>query len=167
MAPLRDSQVFEEWILRIQDDPFRGALVGGAVTLIIQSSSATVGLAILLGKQNLISLTGGLSLMLGAELGTCSDTLIATINGSRQALKAGLFHFFFNLTTILLGLLLFDPFLNIVQLVSNHADIEHVIANGHFLFNFTGVLVILPFVRWFEKGLNIMIPEKAPQPTVF
>ena len=86
VEPLKDDAFFTEW-LKKTDNPFLGALVGAVVTLIIQSSSATVGMAIILSKKGLISLTGGIAVMLGAELGTCSDTLLATIKGSRQALK--------------------------------------------------------------------------------
>jgi phosphate:Na+ symporter len=67
-------------------------ILGGFITLLLQSSSATVGMAIVLGKQQLINTAGGIAIMLGAELGTCSDTLIATIGGTRQAVKAALFH---------------------------------------------------------------------------
>jgi phosphate:Na+ symporter len=161
VVPLRDSEQFHEWILGVERNYVKGALLGGVITLILQSSSATVGMAIVLGKQQLISTAGGLAIMLGAELGTCSDTLIATIGGTRQAIKAGVFHLAFNLITIILGLLLFPYFLDLVNLVSGKSDIAHHIANGHMLFNITGVIVFLPFVRLMEKALNSSIPEKA------
>ena len=101
--------------------------------------------------------------MLGAELGTCSDTLIATINSSRQALKTGLFHLLFNLSTIIIGLIVFVPFVKIVEKISPTEDIGNAIANAHMLFNILGVLLFLPFVRLIEQGLNRLIKEK---PTV-
>ncbi len=161
VLPLRDSPLFEEWITRIDQNLLQGTLIGGLITLLVQSSSATVGMAIVLGKQNLISLAGGLSIMLGSELGTCSDTLIATIKGSRQALKAGLFHLLFNFITIVAGLLLFDFFLDFVLVVSQNADLEKQIANAHMIFNVAGVLAFLPFVGWVEKLLNYWLPEKV------
>ncbi len=161
VLPLRDSPLFEEWITRIDQNLLQGTLIGGLITLLVQSSSATVGMAIVLGKQNLISLAGGLSIMLGSELGTCSDTLIATIKGSRQALRAGLFHLLFNFITIIAGLLLFDFFLEFVVMVSQDADLEKQIANAHMIFNVAGVLAFLPFVGWAEKLLNYWLPEKV------
>lgn len=158
--PLRESDMFEAWMSRLEN-PIQGALIGGLVTLIIQSSSATVGLAIVLGKQNLISIAGGLAIMLGAELGTCSDTLLATIKGTRQAIKTGLFHFFYSLVTIVLGLIFFSPFVRLVETVSAGQGIDNHIANGHMLFNIIGVLVFLPFVGLIERGFNRMIPEKT------
>lgn len=160
VLPLRQSSMFEHWMSRLES-PLQGALIGGLVTLVIQSSSATVGLAIILGKQNLLSIAGGLAVMLGAELGTCSDTLLATINGSRQAIKTGLFHFFYSLITIILGLIFFSPFVRLVETISAGQGIDNHIANGHMLFNIIGVLVFLPFIGLIERAFNRMIPEKA------
>ena len=161
VMPLKDSQFFSDWILRIANHPVEGALAGGLITLIIQSSSATVGIAIILGKQNLISMAAGVSIMLGAELGTCSDTLLATIKGSRQALKAGLFHLTFNLFTIFLGLVFFYPFIALIEWISVGAAIHQQIANAHLLFNILGVLIALPFVGLAERLLNFLLPEKT------
>lgn len=157
--PLKDSEAFEQWMARLEN-PWHGALIGGFVTLVIQSSSATVGLAITLAKQNLIDIGGGIAVMLGAELGTCSDTLIATIKGSRQAIKTGVFHLTFSLITIIAGLLLFTPFVTLVEMVTINPGVDNHIANAHVLFNLIGVLVFLPFVTSIEKLLNWLIPEK-------
>ncbi|KPM30870.1 Na+/Pi-cotransporter family protein [Croceitalea dokdonensis DOKDO 023] len=160
VLPLRDSALFEKWITRIDQNLIQGTLIGGLITLIVQSSSATVGMAIVLGKQNLISLAGGLAIMLGSELGTCSDTLIATIKGTRQSLKAGLFHLLFNFITIVTGLLVFDYFLQFVLLVSQGQPLNNQIANAHMIFNLVGVLAFLPFVNLTEKLLDYLLPEK-------
>ena len=156
---LKDSPQFEEWIAKLEN-PIRGSLIGGLVTLIIQSSSATVGIAIVLGEQELLSVAAGLAVMLGAELGTCSDTLLATIGGSRAALKAGIFHITFNLLMIVVGLLLFQPFVGLVEWISGEgAEIDRQIANGHLLFNTLGVLIFLPLVGLAVRGLNRLLPE--------
>lgn len=159
VLPLQKSELFTKWIERVEGSHVQGAFIGGLITLIIQSSSGTVGMAIVLGKQQLLSIAGGISIMLGAELGTCSDTLLATVNGNRQALKAGLFHFLFNLSTITLGLLFFAPFVDLVEMISQTNDLGRVIANGHMLFNILGVVLFLPFVSLVEKGLNRLIRE--------
>jgi len=160
VAPLRDSPTFETWIAKLES-PVQGALIGGLVTLIIQSSSATVGMAILLGKQNLITVAGGIAVMLGAELGTCSDTLLATINGSRQTLKAGLFHFLFNLLTIMLGLIFFYPFVQLVDWISGHQPIDNQIAHAHMLFNISGVLLFVPVAHYMGRALDYVLPDKS------
>ena len=160
VLPLKDSSFFNDWLLYVEDKPLRGALIGGLLTLVIQSSSATVGIAIVLGKQNLISIAGGIAIMLGAELGTCSDTLLATVNGSRQAFKAGLFHLIFNLTTIVLGLIFFFPFVQLIEWLSQGQGINNHIANAHVIFNVLGVLIFLPFIGLYERFLNFILPDK-------
>lgn len=159
VEPLRDEAFFAAWMKKTEN-PFMGALEGAIVTLIIQSSSATVGMAIILAKKGLLSLMGGVAVMLGAELGTCSDTLLATIKGSRQALKTGLFHVTFNFLSILLGLLLFYPFVELVIKISGGASIERTLANAHMLFNVFGVLVFVWTIPLFEKILNRLLPDK-------
>ena len=159
VEPLKDEAFFAEWMKKTES-PVLGAIIGAVVTLIIQSSSATVGMAIILSKKGILSLTGGIAIMLGAELGTCSDTLLATIRGSRQALKTGLFHVSFNLISIILGLVLFYPFVDLVKYISTGASIERSLANAHMLFNILGVLIFVWTIPIFEKVLNIALPDK-------
>ncbi len=163
VMPLRESEFFITQLTQIDESAFKGVWVGGLMTLLIQSSSATVGIAILLGKQGLIEASGGIAIMLGAELGTCSDTLLATIKGSRAALRAGVFHLTFNLLSISVGLLFFDYLLQLIYLVSKSSEMSQLIANGHVIFNILGVLMILPFIPFFEKLLNRIIPNKIVQ----
>lgn len=162
VEPLRDEAFFTAWIKRTEN-PVIGAMVGAFVTLIIQSSSATVGMAILLSKKGLITLAGGIAVMLGAELGTCSDTLIATINGTKAALKTGIFHVTFNLLSIVLGLILFYPFMSLVEYISTGAPIERTVANAHMLFNILGAFIFVWTIPLFETVLNRLLPDsKVP-----
>ncbi len=158
VEPLKDEAFFLEWMKKTEN-PILGAIIGAVVTLIVQSSSATVGMAIILSKKGLLSLAGGIAVMIGAELGTCSDTLLATIKGSRQALKTGLFHVTFNLFSIILGLLLFSPFVELVKVISIDAPVERAVANAHMLFNILGVLVFVWTIPLFEKILNRLLPD--------
>ncbi|MFN4083824.1 MAG: Na/Pi cotransporter family protein [Bacteroidia bacterium] len=159
VEPLKNHEKFTEWMSRL-DDPITGALTGAFVTLIIQSSSATVGMAITLAKKGLIELSAGIAVMLGAELGTCSDTLIATIKGSRQALKTGIFHVTFNLISIILGLIMFYPFMSLIETISDGAKLERQIANAHMIFNTLGVLMFVFLIPTAEKLLNKILPDK-------
>ena len=159
VEPLKDEAFFAEWMKKTES-PVLGAIIGAVVTLVIQSSSATVGMAIILSKKGILSLTGGIAIMLGAELGTCSDTLLATIKGSRQALKTGLFHVSFNLISIILGLILFYPFVDMVKYISTGASIERSVANAHMLFNILGALIFVWTIPVFEKVLNKALPDK-------
>lgn len=167
VEPLRDQPQFMDWMTRLEN-PYMGAGTGAFVTLIIQSSSATVGMVITLAKKGLLTLSAGIAVMLGAELGTCADTLLATVKSNRQALKTGLFHLFFNICTIILGLLLFPLFIKFVLFISGNATLEQQVANAHMLFNTMGVLLFLPFVGMAERALNKLLPDKNPaQPTFY
>jgi phosphate:Na+ symporter len=161
VEPFKDNPDFSNWILQMEN-PYTGAATGALVTLIIQSSSATVGMVITLAKKGLISLSAGIAVMLGAELGTCADTLLATIKSNRQALKTGLFHLFFNICTILIALLLFPLFVKLVLSISGKAQLQQQVANAHMLFNILGVLLFLPFVGATERILNKLLPDKQP-----
>ena len=160
VEPLKNEVFFADLMKRVEN-PIAGSIVGAIVTLLIQSSSATVGMAILLTKKGFLSLTGGIAIMLGAELGTCSDTIIATIRGSRAAIKTGLFHVSFNLLSIFLGLILFTPFVVLVNKISAGTSIERALANAHMIFNVSGVLLFAWTLPFFEKILNKLIPEKV------
>ncbi|HEY1045352.1 MAG TPA: Na/Pi symporter [Bacteroidia bacterium] len=160
VEPLKNEAFFTEWISKT-DNPMIGSMVGALVTLIIQSSSATVGMAIILSKKGILTLSGGIAIMLGAELGTCSDTLIATIKGSRAAIKTGIFHLTFNLISICIGLVFFYPFKNLVEYLSQNANIERTIANAHMLFNLLGVALFIWTIPFFEKLLNKILPDKV------
>lgn len=150
-------------LLKTLENPWMGALAGGFVTLVIQSSSATIGILISLSKTSIITTKSSIAAMLGAELGTCSDTLIATINGSRQAVKTGIFHLIFNLVTIFLGLVFFNQFFEFIQWVSVTHLPQKIIANAHMWFNILGVLLFLPFAGLFERLLNYLLPDKDNQ----
>lgn len=161
VEPLKSAPFFMD-LLSKTENPLTGALVGAVATLIIQSSSATVGMAIILTKKGLLSMVGGIAIMFGAELGTCSDTLLATIKGSRDALKTGLFHLTFNLISIVIGLVLFRPFVDLVIALSVGASVERMVANAHVLFNIMGVVLFVWFIPLSERLLHRLLPNVKP-----
>jgi phosphate:Na+ symporter len=142
------------------EDPLKGAFTGGLLTLIIQSSSATVAMAITLANKGMLSIAAGMAVMLGAELGTCSDTLLATLRTDRQALKVGLFHLGFSFVTIVFGLLFIHPLTDLTIGLSGGAGDGRTIANGHMLFNILGVLAFLPFTTQVARLLDRWVPER-------
>ena len=161
-APLKNYPGVEAWLLKLEH-PLRGAGAGALITLVIQSSSATLGMVIKLAAKGLLTLPAGIAVMLGAELGTCSDTLLATVGRGRNALKTGLFHLGFNAICITLGLLLIGPFTALVLRLAGAADVARQIAHAHVLFNVGGVLLFAPFVPLCQRLLDAWLPE-SPQP---
>lgn len=160
VEPLKSSNYFIGW-LRSLENTLKGVSVGAIVTIVMQSSSATVGMVIGLASQNVITVTAGIAVMLGAELGTCADTLVASVGRSKAAIKTGLFHLMFNLITIILGMMLLPYFTNIVGYVSQGSSIQQTIANAHMLFNGLGVILMLPFVPLFESFLHKIVNVRA------
>ena len=160
-APLKDYEGVQAWLLKLEN-PVRGAGAGALITLLIQSSSATLGMVIKLAAKGLLTLPAGIAVMLGAELGTCSDTLLATVGRGRAALKTGLFHLGFNLVSITVGLLLIAPFTALVLRLAGQADVARQIAHAHVLFNVSGVLVFAPLVPLCQRLLDAWLPEQEP-----
>ncbi|HLG41075.1 MAG TPA: Na/Pi symporter [Chitinophagaceae bacterium] len=159
VEPLKQSNYFISWLHSLEN-PLKGMLTGTVVTIAVQSSSATVGMVIGLANQDMISVAGGIAVMLGAELGTCADTLVASIGRSKAAIKTGLFHLLFNVFTIALGLLLLPLFTQLVLYISRVASLSQTIANAHMLFNGLGVVVMIPVVPLYEKLLNKLVAVK-------
>lgn len=157
VEPLREHEYFLDYMAAL-NNRFAGAGTGALVTLVIQSSSATVGMVITLAKKGLIELPGAIAVMLGAELGTCSDTLLATIRSNREAVKTGLFHLFFNIITITCGLIVFPWFVEFISYISGNAELKQQVANAHILFNVLGVILFLPFTGFAERMLNKWLP---------
>jgi phosphate:Na+ symporter len=159
MNPLKDNPVFVHWMQNVEN-PLIGVIVGAAFTVVIQSSSATLGVVIAMANQGMVSLPAGIALMMGAELGTCSDTVVATIGRSREAVRVGIFHLMFNIISVAIGLLLFKPFTNLILSISVDSGLTHQIANAHFLFNLIGAILFIGFTPIISKGLKKLIPEK-------
>ncbi len=162
-APLKEYRGVEAWLLQLEN-PLRGAGAGALLTLIVQSSSATLGMVIKLAAKGLLTLPAGIAVMLGAELGPCSDTLLATIGRGRPALKTGLFHLLFNLLTFTLGLLLIAPFTALVLRLAGHADVARQIAHAHVLFNVAGVLLFAPLLPLCQRLFDAWLPDQNAKP---
>ena len=139
--------------------PLLGVLAGTVLTLLVQSSSATVGLTIALGMQGVLPLDAAIPIILGDNIGTTVTAILASIGTKRSAQQACMAHVLFNV----LGVCLFFPFLPVyTKLISLTADsIGHQIANAHTLFNLTNTCLFLPFVGLFAKLIRAVLPDGA------
>jgi phosphate:Na+ symporter len=160
MKPLRTHEPFIELIRRLGENPVLGALVGMVFTILIQSSSATVAIVITLAGSGLMSLPAGIAIMLGAEIGTCADTLVATIGRGRPAVRTGVFHLAFNVITALVGIAAAPLLVQIALSISGEAGAGRQIANAQILFNAIGVVAVLPFLPAIARALQKLIPDK-------
>ncbi|MDZ4875987.1 MAG: hypothetical protein CLLPBCKN_005407 [Chroococcidiopsis cubana SAG 39.79] len=159
MKPFRTYEPFIDLMETLGNNPILGAAVGALFTVIIQSSSATVAIVITLASSGLISLPAGVAIMLGAEVGTCADTLIATIGRGRPALRTGAFHFGFNLVSAILGIIFAPLLVQLVLSFSGGAGVGRQVANAQILFNGIGVLVMVIFLPAIAQILQRLIPD--------
>jgi phosphate:Na+ symporter len=161
MKPLRNYEPFMRLMQQLGDTPVLGALFGAAFTVLVQSSSAVIAIVITLAGSGLIGLPAGVALMLGAEIGTCADTLFATIGRGRPARRTGVFHQGFNLTSAAIGVALAPWFVSFVQSISGGASVGRQIANAQMIFNVAGVALMLPFLPAIARALERLIPDVA------
>lgn len=158
VEPLESDPAVKEWLERF-DAPLLGVLAGAVATIVLQSSSAMLGIVIVLAGGGLISLPAGLAMMLGAEIGTCFDTLVASIGRSRAAVRIGLFHLLFNIVTVTIGVLAIEQLAGFARWSASGTGQQ--IANSHVLFNIAGALLVLPFTGWIAQALERVLPNRA------
>lgn len=157
LRPLAETETWQQWLDEFAETPILGAMVGGLVTVIIQSSSATVGIVVKLAESGAITTAAGVAIMLGAEIGTVSNTLVATIGRSREAVRVGLFHFVFNLTSVIAGLLLIGPLIRLAEWLPGSGP-QNAIANAQISFNVVGVVIGLCFLPMIVPALKWLVP---------
>ena len=115
--PLRSYQPFIN-LMQTMRNPFLGILVGTVFTAIVQSSSATTGVVIVLAGQGFISLNAGIALVFGANVGTCVTALLATIGKPREAARAAAVHILYKVLGVLLWLAFIPQLADVVRTLS-------------------------------------------------
>ena len=174
MKPLAENPVFTDLIAQVTGVPVLGVLVGTLMTLVVQSSSATIAVlqnfASTPGADgaSIIGLDGAIPILLGDNLGTTITALLAAIGQSRDAKRVALSHCIFNLSGCLLFVWLVGPFASVVAAIPPAGPevevIARQIANAHTLFNVTMTALWLPLVSVMVKIVMAILPEKPRRP---
>jgi len=171
MIPLRTYEPFIE-ILSKLDNPLLGILIGTILTALFQSSSAFVGLIIVISTQGLISLEAAIGLLLGANLGTAFTAILASFNTRREAKKVALANTLFKVFGILIFIWWIPSFAELIQHISPKGDpgmdqldymsqvVPRQIANAHTIFNVALAALFIPFTGTFARLIDWMMPEK-------
>jgi phosphate:Na+ symporter len=140
--------------------PFVATLVGLLLTTIIQSSSVTVSIVLLLANQDLLSLRISLYIILGCNIGACTTALLASMAGKKDAKRAALIHFWFNVIgTALLYIILFaaeEPVMKMIWAVSS--DKGRFVANAHTIIKIFQVIVLFPFSKAIVRLSCLCVP---------
>ena len=140
-------------------NPIFGVLLGFAITAIVQSSSASMGMLIALASQGLIPLHAALPILYGENIGTCVTSLLSSIGASKNARRAAIMHLSFNVIgTIVFMFILSKPIVAIVTHL-DPTDTARQIANAHTLFNVVNVIILLPFSKLIVKLAMKLVPE--------
>jgi phosphate:Na+ symporter len=159
VAGLKESEGFAS-ILTLFDNPLMGVLTGAALTAIIQSSSASVGILQALSSTGAISIGMSVPIIMGQNIGTCVTALISSVGTNRNARRASIIHLSFNVigTTVLLIAYSIIRGLVDIPLLANSAD-QVTIAICHTIFNIACTVLMLPCAGLLEKLSMKLIPE--------
>lgn len=171
MKPLASSPVFTEMIARVSDIPVLGVLVGTLMTLVVQSSSATIAVLQNFAMQSgpdgvtsVIGLAGAIPILLGDNIGTTITALLASVGQSKNAKRTAVAHSVFNITGSIVFLMIIPWFARFVQWISpkgNEIDvISRQIANAHTSFNIANTLIWLPLIWLMVKIVMMIVPGR-------
>ena len=168
MKPLASSPVFTELIAKVSHIPVLGVLVGAGMTLIVQSSSATIAVLQNFASQpgpdgisSVIGLVGAIPILFGDNIGTTITALLASIGQSKNAKRTAIAHSIFNITGSLVFIWFIPWFAKFVEWISPKGPelevISRQIANAHTTFNIVCTLLWLPFIGILVKIVTAII----------
>lgn len=168
--PLRTFEPFINMMTQMSN-PFWGILIATVFTGLVQSSSATIGIVIVLASQGFISLEAGIALAFGANIGTCITALLASIGKPREAVQAAWVHVLFKVLGVLIWLAFIPELSQVVRVISPTsadldgmaklaADTPRQIANAHTLFNVANTFIFIWFTKPVARLMQWLIPVR-------
>ena len=168
MKPLANSPIFVELMAKVSDIPVLGVLLGAVMTLVVQSSSATIAVLQNFASQpgpdgvtSVIGLAGAIPILFGDNIGTTITALLASIGQSKNAKRTALAHSIFNITGSIVFLFLIPVLAKFVQFISPKGPevevISRQIANAHTTFNVVCTLVWLPLISLMVKIVTTIV----------
>ncbi|MCU7837485.1 MAG: Na/Pi cotransporter family protein [gamma proteobacterium symbiont of Taylorina sp.] len=164
MGPLRSYEPFIEF-LKSMENPIIGVFAGALFTGLVQSSAATVGIAIAMASEGLLSLPAGIALAMGANIGTCVTAMMAALGKPVEAVRAAVVHVLFNVMGVLLWIM-FIPQLaefavELSPAATDGSEVPRQIANANTLFNVINTVIFISFTGWFAKAAIRIAPTPA------
>ena len=177
--PLSNSEEFKSVFIYFSYNPVAAVVAGAVTTLIVQSSSATIGITMALATAGIIDFPAAAALVLGENIGTTITANLAALNASRTAKQAALGHFLFNLIGVSYMLIFLTPFMNFVNFITDsdvaysvkqgteviYPNIGRHIANLHTMFNIINTLIFLPFLPLLAKLCEKIIKDDKKEET--
>lgn len=159
MANMKNEPQVVNLLMSLKN-PFLATLMGFALTAIIQSSSVTVSIVLLLANQDLLPLPITLYIILGCNIGACATAMLASMTGKKDAKRAALIHLLFNIIgTVIIYIALFVAGDQIVELIKSiSTDNGRFVANAHTLIKIAQVIMLFPFTGWLVKMTYLIVP---------
>ena len=157
-APLKSDPLAVQLIASVAGTDVLALLAAAVFSALVHSSAATIGLAIALALQGLLDLHGAVTIVLGANIGTCATALMAAVGASAEAKRVATAHIAFKM----LGAAIVFPFIGpLTALVETTAgDPARQIANAHTFFNVGISLLFLPFTSWAARSIEALVPDE-------
>lgn len=159
LTPLREVEAFKELLISFGANPVLGLLIGFALTFIVQSSSASIGMLIALASKGLLPIEAALPILYGDNIGTCTTALISSIGTNKNAKRAAIMHLTFNVIGSLIFMLVLTVPIKHLVVNMDPTDVPRQIANAHTLFNLINVVIQLPFAFVLIKIATWLVPD--------
>ena len=161
MSPLQDNVVFTDLMLELVNRPFLLLLIATAFTAIIQSSAATLAIAMSLAIEGVIPLGASIIIMLGANIGTTATALLSSLASTREAKRVALAFLIFKVIGVIAIIPFISPFVSLV--LASSEDVSRQIANSHTFFNIFITLIFFPVIGWFSWLIYKLVPEREDE----
>ncbi|MCL2063140.1 MAG: Na/Pi cotransporter family protein [Candidatus Cloacimonetes bacterium] len=165
VVPIRNSPIAQDFLVNMSNNPILSVLVGAVFTMIIQSSSAAIGITLVLTSTGLISLEGAMYLIFGSNIGTTITAWFASVNVSKAAKQVALVHTLFNVlgAVIFAFLTYIGVYTRFIYLVTpiDTGNIARYVANAHTYFNIVNCLIFLPFTGLLAKLAQLIIKKDS------
>lgn len=177
-VPLSKSEHFRNVFIYFSHMPILAVLAGALTTLLIQSSSATIGITIALASTGIVDFQAAAALVLGENIGTTVTANLAAIGANKAAKQAALGHFLFNVIGVTYMMVFLHPFLEFINAITpgnvyymapdgSYPNMARHIANIHTMFNIINTLIFLPFLpmlaKLCEKIIKNDVAPEAPK----
>jgi len=160
MKPLRSLEAFQDLTIIMSNEPLLGVVIGTIFTIIVQSSSATIGILQEMFSQGAISLDAALPVLFGDNIGTTITAVIASIGASVSAKRAAGVHVLFNVIGTIIFLIILGPFISFISYLQAALDLNPAmaIAFAHGTFNVTNTMIQFPFIGALAWIVTKIIP---------
>lgn len=160
MSGMKDSPAVLHMFASLRS-PLLAVLLGTVLTAVIQSSSVTVSIMVLLANQGLMSMDIGMFIILGCNIGACTSALLASLNGKKDAKRAAAIHLVFNVIGTIIVYIIFslavDEVVNGLTVLA-HGDPGRVVAYAHILIKVFQVILMMPFIKQIVKLTYLLVP---------